>query len=365
MAINFPLSLPASPGFSRLELIHQAKTGLTESSFNFYEQTQEWAERWEASCTLPPISDRATLGQWEAFLLALRGGAGTFLMGDPKHPSPMGLGPISGELPFLALTLSAGLKTVSTFGWGASRSGVLKRGDLYQLAKNYLTRPIEFDHADWLKTNSGGGSSPTVTANQQANPVTSVVDADQVDFPATGAGQQSILNQAQNAIAATHAGRVLHFYLWLKASASISIDQVIADTGGETTATRNLTTSWQPFTLSRTIATGATTLEVALVQRQNQSAKTVYGWGAILYSLERDARLHKMVNGADVDSGSDGGASLEIWPRTRVANTDWSPIITSNPVGTWRLRPGAWQRSLSEALIAGLGFEAFEAINLA
>ena len=58
--------------------------------------------------------------------------------------------------------------------------------------ENYLLRSEEFDHANWVKT--GTPSAPIVTADQVANPFDEAINADQIDFPATGAGQQ---NQVQ------------------------------------------------------------------------------------------------------------------------------------------------------------------------
>ena len=90
MSIIFPLDPPTSPGPRKFKLSGNNLVGVTESPFTFEAQIQQWGgERWELEVGLPPmLHDEAE--QWVAFLLALRGQVGTFLMGDPMNQSPSG-----------------------------------------------------------------------------------------------------------------------------------------------------------------------------------------------------------------------------------------------------------------------------------
>lgn len=82
MAITYPLSLPASPGFRSIAWTPRSLSGMNASPFTGAQQVYQWpGEWWEASVTLPAMKD-ADAGAWRAFFLALRSRAGTFYLGD-------------------------------------------------------------------------------------------------------------------------------------------------------------------------------------------------------------------------------------------------------------------------------------------
>ena len=131
MSITFPLSLPSSPNPRSIKLSATNLVGVNVSPFTAEAETQEWpGEYWQASVTLPPIGNQVVAGQWEALLLAVRGGSGTFLLGDPSRTAPTG---IATGTPKVNGSNAAGSKTLSTKGWTHSVTGILKRGDLFQV----------------------------------------------------------------------------------------------------------------------------------------------------------------------------------------------------------------------------------------
>ena len=97
MPFTFPISHPASPGFAEVRILGRTRVGVTESEFTLDQQVYEWeGERWEFDCVLP-LMVRALAEQWVAFLLALRGPAGTFLLGPGGYANtPRGIpgGPV-------------------------------------------------------------------------------------------------------------------------------------------------------------------------------------------------------------------------------------------------------------------------------
>jgi hypothetical protein len=81
---SFPLIPPISPSASDLKLTPNNIVGENESPFTYSQQIFEYpGDRWEAELALPAMS-RAQAEPWLAFLSALRGKTGTFLLGDPN-----------------------------------------------------------------------------------------------------------------------------------------------------------------------------------------------------------------------------------------------------------------------------------------
>lgn len=90
MAINYPLALPTSIGIANITLSANNAVATSQSPFTFRQQIiQHPGQRWSASVTIPPVR-RDLAEPWNAFLLALNGPVGTFLLGDPNAKSPRG-----------------------------------------------------------------------------------------------------------------------------------------------------------------------------------------------------------------------------------------------------------------------------------
>ena len=124
MAISYPLSLPTATGIRNIELRAINAVAYSQSPFTFSGQAHAYpGQMWQADITLPPMN-AARAEQWIAFLLALRGRFGTFLLGDPARPSPRG------TATSCTVTGSAGDNTVSATVPAAE---TLLAGDYIQL----------------------------------------------------------------------------------------------------------------------------------------------------------------------------------------------------------------------------------------
>lgn len=126
MALTFPLSLP-SVGLRSIAFRAQSVVGLSESPFTLEQQLYEHqGEGWGADVKLPRMR-RADAEPWVAFLLGLRGIAGTFLMGDPINTSPRGTWAGSPKV------LGAHAARVATIAMdGFTAAATVKAGDWFQ-----------------------------------------------------------------------------------------------------------------------------------------------------------------------------------------------------------------------------------------
>jgi len=90
LAISYPLALPTSIGIAQISLSANNAVSLVQSPFTFQQQViRHPGQRWTASVTIPPVR-RDLAEPWVAFLLALNGPVGTFLLGDPNAKAPRG-----------------------------------------------------------------------------------------------------------------------------------------------------------------------------------------------------------------------------------------------------------------------------------
>lgn len=137
MTISYPLTTPSSPSPSRVEIepvfviaSHQSVFTLSAEYFEHYGQ------QWQMNVQLPPMQ-RADAEEWIAWMLSLNGSYGTFLMGDISGQTPRGS---LGGTPLVDGAHSTlGVKEISTKGWSASTS-VLLKGDYIQLGTSSNAR---------------------------------------------------------------------------------------------------------------------------------------------------------------------------------------------------------------------------------
>lgn len=154
--------------------------------------------------------------------------------------------------------------------------------DFLSKKENFLTQVEAIDHPDWTK--SGTPSAPTVTANATTAP-NGTSTAEQIDFPATGAGQFNHVWQSSSALPDFSEGTEVNDSIWLKANSALSIDLIFiknAATSDIGRATLSVTTSWTKFDLPKTITAGTTSLGLMLRNGLSQPAKTIFAWGAQL-----------------------------------------------------------------------------------
>lgn len=90
MAISYPLALPTSIGIAEITLSANNAVAISQSPFTFQQQIiRHPGQRWTASISIPPVR-RDLAEPWAAFLLAMNGPVGTFLLGDPNGKAPRG-----------------------------------------------------------------------------------------------------------------------------------------------------------------------------------------------------------------------------------------------------------------------------------
>jgi hypothetical protein len=122
LAISYPLNTPTTIGFESIELRVVNAVATSQSPFTYKQQiVSHGGQRWEASVNIPPVR-RDLAAEWKAFLTALKGQTGTFLLGDPDYSSPRG------DVSSCTLSGSAGDETATVV-----MTGTLKAGDYIQL----------------------------------------------------------------------------------------------------------------------------------------------------------------------------------------------------------------------------------------
>lgn len=151
MSISYPLSLPSTtPQVARIDLVAYSAVGITTSPFTFSSQRQEHAGMFFGANVSLPFMLRADAEEWIAFLLALNGPTGTFLMGDPAARTPRGT---ATGTPRVNGASQTG-QTLITDGWTINITNILRKGDYIQLG-NRLYKVL-------LDVNSDGSGNATL-----------------------------------------------------------------------------------------------------------------------------------------------------------------------------------------------------------
>ena len=134
MALSFPLTPPAT-GRRRASFRAQSTVGVSRSPFTGEQQVYvHQGEWWEADFEIA-LAKRAAAEPWVAFLTALNGMEGTFLIGDPSNSSP--LGSWAGS-PKVLGAHAAGVKSIAMDGFTAAAT--VKGGDWFQTGSGSSTR---------------------------------------------------------------------------------------------------------------------------------------------------------------------------------------------------------------------------------
>lgn len=90
MAITYPLAIPTGAHIVSVGWSPQSVVAVAESPFTLSQQVQVHpGERWQVQASVQPMN-REQAQEWICWRLALRGMAGTFLMGDPTGMLPRG-----------------------------------------------------------------------------------------------------------------------------------------------------------------------------------------------------------------------------------------------------------------------------------
>ena len=129
MAISYPLDTPTTIGFESIELRAVNATITSQSPFSYKQQViSHTGQRWEASVSIPSVL-RDLAEPWAAFLTALKGQTGTFLLGDPLSATPRG------TVSSCTITGNAGDESVTV-----TMTGSLLAGDYIQLGSGTTAR---------------------------------------------------------------------------------------------------------------------------------------------------------------------------------------------------------------------------------
>ena len=142
---------PSSIEFDPVEKVEQSTSIYTGQA-----QTYDLMNSlWTGTISLPPMH-RYDADAWQSFILACRGMLNCFLLGDPTAALPKG--PATGT-PVVAGAGQTGY-SLSTRGWVASVTGILRTGDYIQigslttLGSGYAPRLYRLT-ADATSTNTG------------------------------------------------------------------------------------------------------------------------------------------------------------------------------------------------------------------
>ena len=130
MAITYPINTPDSIGIGTIKITPLNSVATTKSPFSMTTQTFSWSgQQWVAEVSIPTVK-RDLAAPWKAFLTALKGQTGTFLLGDPDYATPIGT----------ATTMSVSGNNRGDVVVIDSIDGTLKAGDYFQLGAGASAR---------------------------------------------------------------------------------------------------------------------------------------------------------------------------------------------------------------------------------
>jgi hypothetical protein len=142
MAISYPLATPVITRHASVIFAADDAVAKDQSPFDYSESVQDWGgKKWRAEVQLPTMN-AACSSEWEAFLTALRGRYGTFLLGDPSRSAPRGTATSA------TISGAAGAATVSV-----GMTGTLLASDMLQIGSGASARLYKV-----LVDQSGNGS---------------------------------------------------------------------------------------------------------------------------------------------------------------------------------------------------------------
>lgn len=129
MSITYPLSFPLGFNFRTVKIAGINTASRNTSPFSQKEQIYiHDGDRWLVELSWPPLKE-ADAREIIGFLASLRGPFGTFYFRNPYSGSPRGT---AGGTPLVKGGGQTG-HTVITDGWPINITGVLKRGDFFNI----------------------------------------------------------------------------------------------------------------------------------------------------------------------------------------------------------------------------------------
>lgn len=140
---SYPIAAPSTPGPVDTSLSRRNAVAISMSPFTFQQQAQRFAgQAWALTVTLPKMT-REQAAEWAAFFGLLDGRFGTFRYRGPGGLTPRGS---AAGTPVVDGADQTG-NQLATRGWTNSASGVLLKGDFFQLGTS-LHQVLEDVDAD-------------------------------------------------------------------------------------------------------------------------------------------------------------------------------------------------------------------------
>lgn len=168
MAITYPRPLPSGLQFSSRNWRGRDVTSDVASPYTGQSDTYDFGGQWfEPTLTLVAMN-RAQAQKWDAFLLSLNGHTGTFLLGDPLRPRPLGRAATNPGVPVVKGLGQSGA-TLEIDGAPAGVAGYLLAGDLLQITCAGVER-LHTALQD-VSTNGSGEASIDIWPRLRAAPV--------------------------------------------------------------------------------------------------------------------------------------------------------------------------------------------------
>ena len=159
MPVTYPLALPSTAQWKAANFRSEERTAEVASPFTGDGQVIVWPyQRWTPTLTLIVLR-RADAQDWAAWLRSLRGRSGTFLLGDPARPVPLGAAATNPGTP-LVKGAGQGGDTLLIDGAPNSVTAWLKRGDLIQVGAGSLARLHEV--SETVNTSGAGEAALTL-----------------------------------------------------------------------------------------------------------------------------------------------------------------------------------------------------------
>jgi hypothetical protein len=139
MTITYPLDLPSSAArYVQATIGMDSAVGMAESPFTYQGQTQVHpGQRWRLRLVLAPMRGRA-FSDWLGWFGSLNGREGTFLAFDSALCRPFGAA--TGTPLVDGGGNAAGSRVLTTKGWTPGVTGILRRGDRFQLGSGSTAR---------------------------------------------------------------------------------------------------------------------------------------------------------------------------------------------------------------------------------
>ena len=172
MAITYPLALPSALKFSARNWRKRDVVADVVSPFTGQSQVIVFPGQWvEVTLTLIALK-RDEAQDWSGWLTSMKGAYGTFLLGDPHRPTPLGSASSAAGTPLVNGATQTG-NTLAIDGLPASAVNYFKRGDLFNLGTGSSTELYEIQKD--VSANLAGEATLDIWPNLRTSPANNAV----------------------------------------------------------------------------------------------------------------------------------------------------------------------------------------------